>query len=294
MTSELLKVLKILEENNILAIPFKGPVLSQIAYGDVISRQYVDLDILVEKKYIFRIFEILKNQNYNYDEDLFQKKLDNKSIFHDISIYSEQGISFEFHWRLFSDEYKTDFKDLNLNEYLKNISISSKEINTFENELLLIYLSIHGTKHNWERVEWLVDIVRLIENSNLNWEKIFFIANYTKNEKILFTTLNLCSDILDLNLEQFILKKIDKKIVNYSNAFKKYFYESFYDSENQGKNISKIQFDLLETSNSKLLFILSLFKPTELEYKLIKIPRYLNFLYYLLRPINIFVRKFKF
>jgi hypothetical protein len=40
MTSELIKVLKILEENNIEAISFKGPVLSQLAYGDVVSRLF--------------------------------------------------------------------------------------------------------------------------------------------------------------------------------------------------------------------------------------------------------------
>ena len=50
MTSELIKVLKILEENNIEAISFKGPVLSQLAYGDVVSRQYCDLDILINIK----------------------------------------------------------------------------------------------------------------------------------------------------------------------------------------------------------------------------------------------------
>ena len=59
MTSELIKVIKILEENGIEAISFKGPVLSQMAYGDVVSRQYCDLDILVKEKDLNKSFDIL-------------------------------------------------------------------------------------------------------------------------------------------------------------------------------------------------------------------------------------------
>ena len=48
LTSELIKIMKLLEENDIKAIAFKGPTLAQLAYGDVTLRQYVDLDLLVE------------------------------------------------------------------------------------------------------------------------------------------------------------------------------------------------------------------------------------------------------
>ena len=30
-------------------------------------------------------------------------------------------------------------------------------------------------KHNWERVEWLVDIVKLVENTQLNWNEVFWL-----------------------------------------------------------------------------------------------------------------------
>lgn len=64
MTSELIKVVKILEENNIEAISFKGPVLSQLAYGDVVSRQYCDLDILVDEKELIRTVNLFLDNGY--------------------------------------------------------------------------------------------------------------------------------------------------------------------------------------------------------------------------------------
>ena len=45
-TGDLLKLLSMLEEHGIAAIPFKGPVLAASAYGDVSLRQYMDLDII--------------------------------------------------------------------------------------------------------------------------------------------------------------------------------------------------------------------------------------------------------
>lgn len=294
MTSELIKITKILEENNIEAISFKGPVLSQLAYGDVISRQYCDLDILVDEKYIDKICSLLKEKDYQFDEILLKKIFENKSIFHDITIYKENIVNIEFHWRLFSDEYKTDFNNLDLAKYITYLEISDIQLKIFKNELTLLYLSIHGVKHNWERVEWLVDIVKLIENSSLNWDEVFHIAKITKNEKILFTTLKLCTYILDLELNDLVKSKFDKKIENFAKSFENLFIERFSNTllqEEGSKNISKIQYDLLETNNSKIAFIISLLKPTQLEYSLIKLPKYLNFVYYFIRPFNVIFRK---
>ena len=56
MSAELIRIMKLLEENGIEALAFKGPTLSQMAYGDITLRQYVDLDILVDEKYPFQFY----------------------------------------------------------------------------------------------------------------------------------------------------------------------------------------------------------------------------------------------
>ena len=97
MTSELIKVIKILEENGIEAISFKGPVLSQMAYGDVVSRQYCDLDVLVQKEEIFKIENLLKNKYKralkltSSQEDIWIKYA------HDLSLTNQNGINIKFH-----------------------------------------------------------------------------------------------------------------------------------------------------------------------------------------------------
>src|SRR5262245_48070510 len=48
-TAELIRLLELFEENGIRAVPYKGPSLGAIVYGDVALSQFGDLDILVQR-----------------------------------------------------------------------------------------------------------------------------------------------------------------------------------------------------------------------------------------------------
>ena len=62
MTSELIKVMKLFKENDIESIAFKGPTLSQNAYGNISLRQYCDLDILLKKDDVYKVYDLLKDE----------------------------------------------------------------------------------------------------------------------------------------------------------------------------------------------------------------------------------------
>ena len=55
LTGKLLKLLALLREHDISAIPYKGPILAQTAYGDIRLRQFIDLDILVQKRDMYKV-----------------------------------------------------------------------------------------------------------------------------------------------------------------------------------------------------------------------------------------------
>jgi hypothetical protein len=287
-----------LEENGIKSIAFKGPTLSQMAYGDVVSRQYVDLDVLVDENELLNAIKILKKNDYVLEDDFKLELLkNNRNIFHDVTLRKNALVNIELHWRLFSDEYMTGIADLNIEENIKIFEYQNNKLKVFENEIQILYLSIHGAKHNWERIEWLVDIVRFIENNAIDWKQLLHFIERTKTEKILFSTFYLCKTILDLSLPKEIEEKVQKtNILNFSQRFEIFFYKNFdyilyHDKE--AKKISKIQFDILYGYKNKLLFIFALIKPTELDYQTVKLPKYLSFLYYLIRPFNLITRKSK-
>lgn len=296
MTSELIKVMKLLEENHINAIAFKGPVLSQMAYGDISLRQYVDLDILIDEKDLGRIFSILNKNKYKTNQNVVKKVLENQSIFHDISFF-KNNVSLEFHWKFFSDEFKTSFDKFDIWSDLSSIQIQNHKFKYFKNEILILYLSIHGAKHNWERIEWLVDIAKYLTKVKIDWELLLEMSKSTKSQKILLSTIYLCQNILGFSIDKLVKDKFKNlKILNLSKEFENLFYnrfESRLSKKVETKQISKIQFHLLEGFSAKTFFILSLLKPTEQEYKIFNLPTGLNFIYYFLRPFNVFFRWIK-
>ena len=62
MSSELIKIMRLLEENHIEALAFKGPALAQTAYGDITLRQFGDLDILIREKDRSRVIDLLARE----------------------------------------------------------------------------------------------------------------------------------------------------------------------------------------------------------------------------------------
>ena len=64
LTGELLRLLELLQEAGIRVLPYKGPVLAQVAYGDIGMRRFVDLDILVRRRDFQRTICVLSSDGY--------------------------------------------------------------------------------------------------------------------------------------------------------------------------------------------------------------------------------------
>ena len=64
LTNKLFEILSLLKANNILALPFKGPVLAESVFGNLSLRQFVDLDVLVYKRDALRARDLLMSKGY--------------------------------------------------------------------------------------------------------------------------------------------------------------------------------------------------------------------------------------
>ena len=64
LTRELLRVLDQLNECGIATMPYKGPVLADMLYGNVTARQFSDLDLLILRKDVLRAKAALGELGY--------------------------------------------------------------------------------------------------------------------------------------------------------------------------------------------------------------------------------------
>ena len=174
MTAELIKIMRIFEENTIDALPFKGPALASFAYCDITMRQYVDLDFLIKKKDIECIVNLLYQNGYKplYNIEKKQESIWYKYAKDMVFIHSEKHISAEMHWLLLDEDYPVQFDVASLWKAPETVEINRHIFQTFPHDSLLVYLCIHGSKHLWERLIWIKDIDRMVRTKAPDWQTV--------------------------------------------------------------------------------------------------------------------------
>jgi hypothetical protein len=285
LTSELINIMKLLEENNIKAIAFKGPTLSQLAYGDITLRQYVDLDILVEKEDLTKVNKINLDNNYLCTNNKLIEKSKNLEYIKDITyINIKKNVNLEIHIKLFSFYLLNNFDIFKRNQ---NISISNYNFKVFNINYLIVYLSIHGSRHIWERIEWIVDINRLLINQSdkIDFDEIYSIAKKLDSEISVNLAFYLCIHLFNNKdlltkikmTDNLIVENLTKKVlINYKSKSKISNYEIFLFHNR-----------LFKSKLFKFYHTFQIFQINHRDLDFISLSNKLHFFYYLVKPFRI-------
>ena len=297
MTSELIKVSKLLEENGIKSIAFKGPTLSQLAYGDIISRQYVDLDVLIEEKDLLKTAKILEKESYVPLKPI--ELLENKKYIesdNDYSFMTSNDVHIELHWKLFREKIA---KHMDMKSYYSNkskVKINNENINTLSLEIMIVYLCLHGSKHLWERIEWILDIDKLIssQNKEIDWNIVLDIAEEMNCKISLFLGLNLSKLFFDTKFNEkisgLLINKLTIKLTDEILVFtnKLFLLEEDY---KKYQDVNLFQLKLIQSKKDKMKHFISVyFSITKNDYLAFPLPNYLNFVYYFIKPFRVFYK----
>lgn len=296
LLGELLKILALFDSEGITAVPYKGPVLSIYAYGELTLRQFGDLDIYIFKEDIFHVNKILVSQGYKPDFNI-EDKGGNKYISsqRELKFYSQsKNITIEIHWK-FSGLFFTFPKhtEKTLHENLKTIKIHNNLIITPSDEDLLLILCLHNASHRWTRLEWISDICELILKANIEWSTVIEKADKLHIKKILYINLVLAADLLDIDIPNDLFSDLnsDYSIKDVINDLKRNLLEN-----NHQKGLLwevKISLKLRESKIDGIKDILKgLMNPSFYEFNSFPLPYFLFPLYYLYRPINL-INRFK-
>lgn len=158
-------VTDLLRQNGISFISFKGPLLSQRIYGDPTIRLSHDMDLLVEIADIDPVKNILVEQGYHlsvgssWPHHKAQQELI-MDVNHHISFFNESsGSCVEIHWILmhgFPISVKKQKEIIAGN--LTEMDFAGRKFTVFTKEFELLFLLIHGSRHGWQRLKWLLDI----------------------------------------------------------------------------------------------------------------------------------------
>lgn len=222
LTSELVKIMKLLEKNNIKAVTYKGPALAHSIYENIGYRQYGDIDILIDKQEAPKAKNLMINNGY----ELFQPiKIDDSTYMELESEYifinKENGAKVEINWNFEGKFFHFHGDPQFLFDDLDELEINSIKFHSFSPVNQLLMLSIHAAKHNWNRLQWTCDISHYVQNVEINWTKTIEKAEKLGFKRILMINLLLAQELFGLELPEQInnnqdsaIPKILKKIKN--------------------------------------------------------------------------------
>ncbi len=295
MSAELLQLMQLFETNGIEAIAFKGPALGEIAYGSVILRQYGDLDILIKHDAIKKTIALLLERGYRPEIDLQDSTIDTfYNCVNVIGLY-KGPVRVEIHWELLSKNYAIDWDEETLWHDTETVMINHKPIKILSFENHILYLCAHGSKHLFERLEWICDIDRAVRaEKDVDWDHLMSVAKALGIERMLLFGLTLSELLFQLPLPKEVLHKIDndpaiddliQKVIDLHYSSK--------GANTKSYSTFRLLWQMRENFNDRLRFAYrGLFAPKFDDFKFVALPKKALFLYPIIRPFRLLVKYF--
>jgi hypothetical protein len=212
LTGELWALLQLFESHGIEALPVKGPTLSMLAFSDVAGRQFCDLDVLVAERDLAQCARLLLMRGYrtwapmeSVQAPVFLRITNVLEFSH-----PEKGYLVELHWRLSETLLPLDMSGAWRERRLVVTSPGGKRMSTFAPEPLLLYLSVHATKHCWLKLNWAADIAWLIQrHPDFDWAYLIALARRERCWRALKLALVLARDRLGATLPREVSRELD-------------------------------------------------------------------------------------
>jgi Uncharacterised nucleotidyltransferase len=211
LTGELLRLVRLLRNNQISAVPFKGPVLSMLLFGDSSFREFSDLDILVRVSDVVRARDVLIANGYSAKHLMEQFELYTR-FGHELDMVREdRQVALDLQWRFASNwiAFPIDFDDFW--NRLETHRIGGEEVLQPALDDMLLVLCGHGYRHFWEQLKWIVDIAAFMQvfSGNIPWAATLERATRLGGRRLILLGLHLANRAIGTPLPMEIKHAIE-------------------------------------------------------------------------------------
>ena len=198
-------------------LALKGPVLAQVAYGDLQLRRYSDLDLLIPEEQFSAAENALHAMGYRGEHD--RRKIQDwrkhlKRVLAGQCRFGRPNSPFlvDLHTRTMPPGYavQADF-ELFWKRSI-GVKLGEVEVRGFAAEDLLVILCFHGVKNQWGALKHVVDIAEHIRaHPDLDWRNVVQQARMMRGERVLKLGLQLARDIAEVALPFGVQKWIESE-----------------------------------------------------------------------------------
>lgn len=288
LSSVMVEICKIFNDNQIKLLVLKGPILGEDLYGDVSKRTSGDLDVLIPIDDLAKIEELLIQLGYEKD-DYIQTVLNDWTWRHHHVTYfhPQKNIKLEIHWRLNPGPGKEP-SFIELWKRKRVSSLTSYPVYYLGREDLFLFLVSHGARHGWSRLRWLIDIKELVKQ-NINWVSLAKLLKKHQFLNVAGQAIVLCSQLLSISITNEMKPLIKGKHPKMLAQAAIFYLEKMVNlhTDPVPEDISKYHkrhLTFLMSRQQRIFFIISFLYPYPEDAETLPLPKYLHFLYFPLRP----------
>ncbi len=290
LTGKALEVQKLLNAHSIENALFKGPLLSELAYGELSLRQAGDIDLLIHREEFKRTKELLVSLGYQMHPQLTPAQQASHLAFHcEIQFVRDDWFTVvDLHWGLSPRSFVFGLTEDEVMSRLQTVSFAGAEIKTFSTEDLILYQAMHGAKHLWRRLEWIASLAELVRNlEEFSWLEVVDRAIKARATRILALGLRLAEN-LGLELPAHVMKILDgeDQMKKFANKIWNEMFSARTWADSTETNIFNMK--IMDRRRDALASMLrAIFVPTLSDWEALSLPTAMHPLYYAIRPMRL-------
>jgi hypothetical protein len=296
MAGELVRLVELLAKSGIRSIALKGPTLAAAAYGDVGLRLCVDLDILVHQADAPRAARLLQSIGYNgWDWQPHQDALHLRVNSEHTLISAEWRIIVDLHWALSPGIMRMPATFDELWKRSVEVKIAGAAVRALSPEELIMFLALHGAKHQWCALGLVCELAELIRaNPGVDWDWVHRRSRELGMLRILHMGLFLARDLLDAPLPRAVNIPIERDSTarNLALGLRRKLLAASSPKLGLIGNARRCLFTIRvrERIRDRLRFLFEAALPSPRDVAAFELPPLLQGLYPLLRPLRILAR----
>lgn len=184
-------------------IPFKGPALGAVAYGDAALREFCDLDFFISPRDLAAARDLLLRHGFE-PEYRIEGRTESLYLRNACELnFRSPGDAYhvELHWqplpRVFVHEVNTEA----IMERARTACLEQGRTTAFAPEDLVLLLSLHAAKHLWSRLLWICDLARVIQASpQIDPATLRQQAQESGAERTVAVSLRLAADLFGVSI----------------------------------------------------------------------------------------------
>jgi len=291
LTGKQLRVYKLFKENSVPVALFKGPLLSQMAYGEMSLRQAGDIDLLINRRDFTQARLLLESLGYEMTPRLTPAQLSSHLNNHcEIQFMRDEWLTVvDLHWDLAPRSFVFGVKPEDVMSRLQSVSLAGTTVETFGAEDLLLYQAMHGAKHLWRRLEWISCLAESLRaTTTIDWDTLVDRAAKAHATRMLALGLRLVEEFSDAPVPSEVFAAVDpnKTMQRMATQIRAQLFTTFGAAESMETNLYNLR--IMDRKRDVLVSALrSIFVPTLPDWQSLALPSSLHSLYYAYRPLRL-------